>query len=182
MSARQTSIMSDLGATFRHYTSFAITNYRLEDREHLVTVINAVCCEGRWMHTSRFKATPRWAHALFHPECPDHLLLVPRVEGRPIGWCRVFPTDAPKEAELGIGVLPPYRNQGLGTCLVQHAVAWAEHRGFSRLKLTTHRNNRRAIYVFEKCGFASVERCDGMWLFMIQPLNDAKTRSSHCEA
>jgi RimJ/RimL family protein N-acetyltransferase len=177
MNVRQMPTMPGIEATFKHRASFAIAKYRPEDREHLIAVINAVCSEGRWMHTARFNPTPRWTHALSHPECPDHLLLVPSAQGYPIGWCRVFPTDVSKEANLGIGLLVSYRNQGLGTRLVHQAVTWAEHRGFSRLKLTTHLSNRRAIHIFEKCGFTSVEQCNGMWVFMIQALNDAKTRS-----
>ncbi|MGC9398234.1 MAG: GNAT family N-acetyltransferase [Anaerolineae bacterium] len=155
---------------FERYNTFIVSRYRLEDQDLLITVIDTVCGERKWMHTARFKATPRWAHALSHPECPDHLLMVPRVEGRPIGWCRVFPTDAPKEAELGLGLLPPYRNQGLGTCLIQHAMTWAEHRGLSRLKLTTRRDNRRAIHVFKKYSFTKFEICDTMWMVMIHDL------------
>jgi RimJ/RimL family protein N-acetyltransferase len=159
-----------VNTAFERCPPFAITKYRLDDREHLIAVINEVCYEGRWMHTSRFKATPRWTRVLSHPECPDHLLLVPRVEGRPIGWCRLFPTDTPRESDLGIGLLPPYRNQGLGTCLIQQVVTWAEHRDFSHLKLTTRCDNWRAIHVFKKCGFTKVENCDTMWMVMMQDL------------
>jgi RimJ/RimL family protein N-acetyltransferase len=173
--------MIGLEATVERFTPFTIANYRLEDREHLIAIINTVCHEGRWMHTNCFKVTLRWAHALAHPKCPEHLLLVLRIKDRPIGWCRLFPTDIPWEATLGIGLLPTYRNQGLGTCLVQQAVKWAENRDLSHLELTTRRENWRAIHVFEKCGFASVEQFNCIWTSMSHVLRDAKTRSSYCE-
>lgn len=121
------------------------------------------------MRTSRFEPTPAWERALSGPPDDAHLLLIAANAAAPVGWCRLFPTETPNEGELGIGLLAPYRNQGLGTRLAQQAVSWAAARGFSRLTLTTRADNIRAIHVFEKCGFALTGRCEGVWLEMARP-------------
>jgi RimJ/RimL family protein N-acetyltransferase len=138
----------------------------MEDRAHVIRVVDEVCAEGKWMHTTCFTLTPSWAHALSQPDCRHHLLLVPRVKKQPIGWCRAFPINALGEVNLGIGLLPPYRDHGFGTYLVRHVVAWAKDLDFARLALTTRFDNYRAIRVFKNCGFTWRGKCDSIWIEM----------------
>lgn len=142
---------------------------KINVKENLPVIITTLCAEG-WMRTSRFEPTPAWERALSNPSDDAHLLLVAAAGAAPVGWCRVFPTTTPGEAELGIGLLAPYRNQGVGTRLVQQAVTWAQQRGFSRLTLATRADNSRAIRVFEKCGFAFTGQREEIWLEMARPL------------
>ena len=131
------------------------------------------------MRTTRFEPTPAWEHALTEPDCPNHLLLVAHDGEQAIGWCRAFPTGAQAGAELGIGLLPPYRNQGLGTDMVRKTLNWACGQGLARLTLTTRDDNHRAIHVFEKCGFSPTGRNEGKWIEMEYLLQNTETRS-HC--
>jgi RimJ/RimL family protein N-acetyltransferase len=127
------------------------------DQRGLIAVIDAVCAEGRWMRTRRYEPTPAWEHTLNEPNCPDHLLLVARDEAQIVGWCRTFPADCQDDnttASLGIGLLPNYRDRGIGTALVLTAVDWARDAGFDKITLTTQPDNHRAVHVFNKCGFA----------------------------
>ena len=118
------------------------------------------------MRITHFEMTPAWEHALAEPECPGHLLLIAQDGRHLIGWCRVFPTGTPEEAEVGIGLLPLYRDQGLGTRIPQQALHWAYRQGLTRLTLTTRADNRRAIHVFERCGFSPTGRREGEWIEM----------------
>ena len=118
------------------------------------------------MRTTRFEPTPAWEHALAEPDCPCHLLLVAHDEERPVGWCRLFPTGVPGEAKVGIGLLPPYRDHGMGTRMLQQSLAWACWQNLARLTLTTRDDNQRAIHVFEKCGFSPTGRSEGKWIEM----------------
>lgn len=140
--------------------------YRASYRQTLEIMITTVCAEGRWMRTTRFEPTSAWEHALAEPGCRCHLLLVACDGRRPIGWCRVFPTGVAGEADLGIGLLPPYRGRGVGTRMLQQALAWARGRRLARLTLTTRTDNSRALHVFEKCGFAPTGAGDGIWIEM----------------
>lgn len=128
-----------------------------------------ICAEG-WMRTSRFEPTPSWERVLSGPPDEAHLLLIAADGDVPVGWCRLFPTEVPGEAELGIGLLEPYRNQGAGTQMVRRALGWANQRGISRLTLTTRTDNTRAIRVFEKCGFEFTGRHEDIWLEMARSI------------
>ena len=146
------------------------------EKRTLKEVINTVCTEGHWMQTTRFVTTPAWEQALTGSFDDTHLLLI-ACENDPVGWCRVFPTNHPKEGELGIGLLPTYRDQGKGTYLVHQAIAWATERDFARLTLTTRADNDRAIHVFEKCGFEFTGVQDGIWLQMALHLHNSTNGS-----
>jgi ribosomal protein S18 acetylase RimI-like enzyme len=133
--------------------------------------IDAVCAEGRWMSTSQFEPTPVWTHALEKPNCPRHLLLVAEDENRIVGWCRLFPLSKcdghASEAELGIGLLPEYRERGLGRTLVQQAIDWAAKTGVTHVALTVRVDNFRAIHLFEGCGLMVTDHGTDGWTKMI---------------
>jgi len=127
-----------------------------DDHPGLIQAIDAVCGEGRWMSTTRFEPTPNWTHALEEPCCPCHLLLVAEDAGYVVGWCRTFPVDLQnglQDATLGVGLLPEYRDQGIGTALVRESLAWAADVCYQSVSLTTRPDNARAIHVFTRCGF-----------------------------
>lgn len=119
------------------------------------------------MRTVYLSPTSMWNHALSNHNCSKHLLLVSHLRGFLIGWCRAFPTIVSNEVELGMGLLPHCRNQGLGTYLVKRTISWSKEREINRIVLTTHIDNHRAIHVFNKCGFTKVENCDNMWMKMV---------------
>ncbi len=151
------------------------------DQDGLVAAINAVCAEGCWMSTPRFQPTPGWQHMLESPTCPHHLLLVAEDESRIVGWCRLLPTtcaDGAPEAELGIGLLPAYRGQGLGTGLVRLALAWAGATGLQRAWLTTRADNARAIHVFTRCGFHLLDVSDNR-VTMMHPVCDVASQGEN---
>ena len=137
-----------------------------EDRPALLAVINVVCAEGRWMCTRCYEPTPAWEHALDQPNCTCHRLLVTTVHNRIIGWCRVFPESTSAIANVGIGLLPAYRNRGWGTLLLRSAVSWACQAGFERLCLTVRNDNGRAQYLFRKFGFVPVSLSASEWIVM----------------
>ena len=135
-----------------------IAPFQSSDKPDLIEVIDSVCADTLWMQTRRFEPTPAWEHALEHEDCSDHLLALAKVEGRVVGWCRLFPVESqPGVVELGIGVLRSYRQQGVGEALIGYGVEWGKGRSVSEIVLTTHGENRPAIGLFEKVGFG--ERC-----------------------
>jgi GNAT superfamily N-acetyltransferase len=109
--------------------SLRIRRAQAHDVSEVVAAIDAVCAEGIYLLTERYSATLEWEAALLRPqETPGYLLLVPTVDGRVIGWCRVFAgpfTKTRHVADVGIGLLAPYREQGIGTMLMERAISWA---------------------------------------------------------
>ena len=138
-----------------------VRRFRMNDRPELVVAIDAVCGEGVWMCTPRFEPDACWEHALTAGACPGHLLLVAEDEHCVVGWCRLFPaqTDShtARQAELGIGLLPAYRDQGIGTDMLRRSLQWAQNMGLARVTLTARQDNQRALHVFGHCGFRPVE-------------------------
>jgi len=149
----------------KHYLTVTIRPFAITNRSALIESINAVCSEGQWMNTSRFEPTPAWTHALRETLCPDHSLLVVEDKNNVVGWCRTFPEHCPDSwstASLGVGLLPFYRNRGIGTALVRQSLIWAGGVGLRRVRLTTYPDNARAIRAFIKCGFYFTGRtCNG---------------------
>lgn len=48
---------------------------------------------------------------------------------------------------------PDWRNGGLGTRLLQHAIDWARNHGFARISLLTDKTNEGAIRFYQRQGF-----------------------------
>jgi RimJ/RimL family protein N-acetyltransferase len=55
--------------------------------------------------------------------------------------------------EFTIFVHQDYREEGLGTVISRHTLAWAEEMGFTCTYLTTENSNFRALRLFRKLGF-----------------------------
>jgi len=108
------------------------------------------------MRTLRYEPVPAWEHALNDADCADHLLLVVEDGSQVVGWCRTLPVNCQSDrstvASLGVGLLPDYRNRGIGTALVSASLDWANKAGMTRITLTTRPDNQRAMHVFRKRG------------------------------
>jgi ribosomal protein S18 acetylase RimI-like enzyme len=79
-------------------------------------------------------------------------------DGELIGWCDITALDRPVFAHigsLGMGVLAPYRGQGVGKALISAALQKARARGLTRMELTVRENNKAAIELYKKFGFVA---------------------------
>ena len=77
-------------------------------------------------------------------------------EDKVIGWCDITSLHRPVFAHsgsLGIGVLAPFRGQGIGKALMQAAIEKARLRGLTRIELTVRDHNKPAIALYEKLDF-----------------------------
>lgn len=95
-----------------------------------------------------------------------------------IGWCDISALDRPVFAHigsLGMGVIQPYRKQGIGSLLISNALELAKQKGLTRIELTVREHNQAAIALYEKHGFVveglhrNAVRIDGVYenhLFM----------------
>jgi ribosomal protein S18 acetylase RimI-like enzyme len=76
--------------------------------------------------------------------------------GKVVGWCDVTPKTRPIYAHsgvLGMGVLPPFRGQGIGKRLILRTLDAARTFGLRRVELTVRENNKSAIELYKKVGF-----------------------------
>ncbi|MEQ1523438.1 MAG: GNAT family protein [Aestuariivirga sp.] len=73
-----------------------------------------------------------------------------------VGWCDIVRQTRPIHAHagvLGMGLLPAHRGRGHGRRLVEASLQAAKLAGFSRVELTVHADNLRAIALYERIGF-----------------------------
>jgi ribosomal protein S18 acetylase RimI-like enzyme len=76
--------------------------------------------------------------------------------GEVIGWCDITPKERPIYAHvgvLGMGLLPQFRGQGIGSKLIRSTPAAARTIGLHRVELTVRENNNGAIELYKKVGF-----------------------------
>jgi RimJ/RimL family protein N-acetyltransferase len=75
---------------------------------------------------------------------------------RVVGWCdivRVPMEGFEHTGRLGMGLLAPYRGQGIGRRLAQAAIEAARAAGMERIELEVLASNSAAIRLYEKLGF-----------------------------
>lgn len=75
---------------------------------------------------------------------------------RVVGWCDVFPYSNPRLSHrggLGMGLIPEYRGQGLGSKLLLAVVDHSKRFGLEKIELNVYTSNTSAIALYKKFGF-----------------------------
>jgi RimJ/RimL family protein N-acetyltransferase len=75
---------------------------------------------------------------------------------RVIGWSDVFPEENPRQSHrgsLGMGLLPEYRGQGLGSKLLSSVLDHSKQFGLEKIELSVFTSNASAIALYRKFGF-----------------------------
>ena len=79
------------------------------------------------------------------------------IDGQIAGWCDVIPNSRRAVqahcGTLGMGLLPPFRGQGIGRKLMQRTLGAALEFGLTRIELTVRETNVNAIALYRKFGF-----------------------------
>ena len=73
-----------------------------------------------------------------------------------VGWCHIKPDrweGFTHAGWLGMGILKEYRGQGIGSALLDQALAEARKRGMERVELSVFASNVTAIHLYEKFKF-----------------------------
>jgi RimJ/RimL family protein N-acetyltransferase len=139
--------------------SLTLRQGRVADAVGLVDYVNAVAAEGRYFLTDRLEHSMteehRWIRA--HDGGPGGLLIVVvDGEGKVVGNLSATRSKYSKgkhRAQVGLGMLPPYRGQGVGRALLEECVVWAKAHKVSKLSLEVFSSNRRAIALYRSFGF-----------------------------
>lgn len=132
------------------------------DAEAILHGINEVCAEEVYFSTPHYIPTPQWEAVLHRPEeVPDHLLYVAEQGKGFVGAVQILPCSASSASkprgELGIFVLAPFRNQGIGRSLLRTILKEAKYH-YREIILYVHSENDRAIHCFCEFGFSETGR------------------------
>jgi len=123
------------------------------DIASFLDLLEAVAAEGRWIATEspverelrakRIQATlARDDSAVFVAVAGDALI---GQLGMYTQWLGLY--------ELGMLVEEPWRGKGIGTRLLEAAIAWARSKGAHKISLDVFPHNTAAITLYEKFGF-----------------------------
>ena len=72
-----------------------------------------------------------------------------------VGWCDIFPKQNPRQSHrgsLGMGILPAFRGQGIGSKLLEQVLTKAKEFGLEKVELHVYTTNVSAIALYEKFG------------------------------
>ncbi len=73
-----------------------------------------------------------------------------------VGWCDVIPEENPRQSHrggLGMGLLPEYRGQGLGSKLLSSVLDHAKKTELEKVELHVYTSNIPAVALYKKFGF-----------------------------
>jgi RimJ/RimL family protein N-acetyltransferase len=132
-----------------------------DDIQEVMGVLNSVIMEGRYLFMNNEIVDIEQELQWFERGTKEGMCyLVARVDGKIVGGASIHPkTDKHAHvASYGIFIHKNYRNLGLGTTLTKELTEIAKKRGLEILQLSVYANNKRAVHVYQKCGFKEAGR------------------------
>jgi ribosomal protein S18 acetylase RimI-like enzyme len=102
--------------------------------------------------------------------------LVALIDEKPIGavWYRLFDETNKgygyvdnKTPELGIAILPDFKQKGIGTILMKEIIQQARNDGYKTLSLSVDPDNHTAVRLYEKLGFDYFGMSGTSWIMKV---------------
>lgn len=141
--------------------TFSIRKARPADAESLLELTSCVLKESVFSLTEpdELYYTPeeekKWIEE--STQNPNHLILVVEADDRIVGsldFSNGHRRRISHTGDLGMQVSTDFRNQGVGTALMEALLDWAnQNPTIERISLRVHSDNARAIHLYEKMGF-----------------------------
>ena len=94
-----------------------------------------------------------WVCKNIENDIPQFLALE---DNQVIGWCDIMPNKTPgfqHVGALGMGVLPNFRDKGIGKALLKITLAKAKENGIEKIELEVFESNAPAIHLYDTFGF-----------------------------
>jgi len=90
-------------------------------------------------------------------EDPRELLLIAEINGEHVGNCSVMSMGSYRRyahrCEIAVALYQKYCNSGIGTMLLESALAVAKELGYEQAELEVISDNEQAVSLYEKLGF-----------------------------
>lgn len=114
---------------------------------------------GGWHEPFTEEQEIRWVQEKLEAQAPV-FSMIEKKSGGFIGNIELMDPEN-SSAELGIAITAGKQDSGFGTEAVRAVTQYGlEQLGLKRIFLRTNPGNRRALHVYEKCGFREVDRTD----------------------
>lgn len=122
------------------------------DAPAMVDAFLEVAAEGRWIGTElpvdRQERIEAWTRSMADPAW---FLRVADVDGLIVGQLSL--TVKRGRADLGMGLVEAARGRGIGSAMMEEAIAWARRQELDKIFLMVWPHNERALKLYEKFGF-----------------------------
>lgn len=124
-------------------------------RSHL-EVMNTVSYEGKYLTTDNgftYEEIVSFYRLCEKEGFPQFYVI--DENDRCVGWCDIVVRDGQKRTAgyIGLGLLPEYRDRGIGRRLILYAIDRAKDAGFNEIRLDCRLNNKRALHLYKSMGF-----------------------------
>lgn len=106
-----------------------------------------------------FLKAPQLEHTkafILHSISQNYPQFVAKINEQIIGWCDALPKNQEiysHSAILGMGVLPEFRKNGVGTALIEATLKKAFEQKIIRIELAVFSDNQPAIQLYKNFGF-----------------------------
>jgi RimJ/RimL family protein N-acetyltransferase len=137
---------------------------RPDEAEPFIAMFEAIAAEGRWIGSEAPLSEDRRERLREATEDPpdNTATYVAEAGGALVGWVWVG-LDAHGRVDLGMGVVDGWRGRGVGSLLMDEAVAWAREQGAHKIQLEVWPHNIGAQRLYEKFGFVTEGRLRRHW-------------------
>ncbi len=137
-----------------------IRRLKWEDLDSLLAYVNALVAEDTYVQMSGRAVTREeelhyLTDSLIKMEQNQKIHLIVEVNGKFAGSAEIRRHERRQShmGDIGISIVKPHREEGIGTVLFETLIAEGRKLGLTLLTLTCFANNQRAIHVYEKLGF-----------------------------
>jgi len=137
---------------------------RVSDIDQIAANISSVCAEKVYLYTEDFVVTDEWRDALANSvdEEKGRLLIVAEVSGQVVSHVRLFSawygTKSRHVGEVGLVIVQPWRERGIGKAMLGYALQWAIFAEFQKVTAIVMSTNERALNLFSLYNFAQEGR------------------------
>ncbi|GAB3689879.1 GNAT family N-acetyltransferase [Salinarchaeum chitinilyticum] len=142
----------------REEVSFRVRPARQADLTGIVGAMRQVVEDGSYIVAETVAQEVDHDQALLrHNEIESRMFFVATVDDEVVGWVHLRSPELAKlahTAELTVGVLEEYRDNGIGSHLLQRGLEWAASRGFEKVYQSLPATNEEAIAFLEGHGWS----------------------------
>ncbi|MFH1832236.1 MAG: GNAT family N-acetyltransferase [bacterium] len=146
--------------TLTNNLNLTITQAQPDDAKQIITYLNAIGGQTDFLTfgLNEFHISEEEEKTILTQSLKNNLslFLVGKINNKVISILSLQRSDKARLAhvgELGLSVLQKYWGLSIGKHLMLTGIEWAKNNSITKLQLTVHTNNERAIGLYKKFGF-----------------------------
>jgi RimJ/RimL family protein N-acetyltransferase len=144
--------------------AFTIRPASPRDVRSFLDLYRVVAAEGRFIRTEEPRAAGIYRRLFRESVTPNRARLFAVAGDRVIGEIGVEREDHPVTrhvASIGMMVAPDWRGRGVGSALIEAAIAWCRREGVEKIELSVYPDNAAGRALYTKFGFREEGRLSG---------------------